>query len=182
MINKHDARLEVFEKRKAISLDTVKILSKKIFENALNLNVLKNHKTLLLYSAFRNETDTELFFKYALNNNIPVAFPKVIGENMEFYIINSLCDLKKGYMGILEPVEGLPVFNSDEGVIIVPGVAFDRHKCRCGYGKGFFDKYLSKHDNLIKIGICFEFQLYNKLKNNEHDIPMDYIITENTII
>lgn len=182
MINKQDARFEVFEKRKAISPDSVKKLSEKIFDRAIGLPELKNAESLLLYSAFRNEADTELFFKYALDNNIPVAYPKVIGENMEFYRINSHLDLKKGYMGILEPVEGLPVFDLDKGVIIVPGVAFDRHKSRCGYGKGFFDKYLSKHEHLVKIGICFEFQLYNKLKNNEHDIPMDYIITENTII
>ena len=100
---------------------------------------------------------------------------------MYFYRINDLEDLKKGYMGILEPREGLPVSECNEGVIIVPGVAFDKNKARCGYGKGFYDKYLSKHPKLVKIGICFEFQLYDELVTDSHDILMDYIVTEKMI-
>jgi len=80
--------------------------------------------------------------------------------------------------GILEPI-GKEFTNTDEiNLILVPGVAFDKNKNRLGRGKAFYDKFLPK---LIcpKIGICFDFQLIDKVPIDKYDIPMDFVISEN---
>ncbi len=71
-------------------------------------------------------------------------------------------------------------------VLIIPGIAFDRQYNRLGYGKGHFDKFLSKGEKLgyqpLKIGVCFDFQLQDSLPVEEHDEKMDVIITETMIL
>ena len=181
MITKQNARLEVYDNRKKLSEEDFNRQSGEIFQKLFDIEDFKNAKKLFLYSSIRNEVSTELILNYAMQNNITVHYPRVQGDVMFFYKINSMDDLKKGYMGILEPLDGLPISDNKDGVIIVPGVAFDKEKSRCGYGKGFYDKYLSKHTNLVKIGICFEFQLYDSLEKDSHDILMDYIVTEKMV-
>lgn len=182
MITKKEARQIVSIERKKMSEANCMELSKSIFDRLITLDEFKKSRLLFIYSAIRNEVNTGLLLKYAFDNNIKVAFPKVIGSDMFFYEITSRNDLKKGYMGILEPVEDLPECIPDIGTIIVPGNAFDRKCHRTGYGKGFYDRYLEKYPNLIKIGLAFDYQLFDELEMDSYDIPMDYVITENLII
>ena len=101
---------------------------------------------------------------------------------MKFYYITSLNDLTAGYKGIPEP--GLycePAAENRQKIILVPGVAFDINGNRTGYGKGYYDRYLSKHSNLIKIGAAFSLQVVDSIDADEFDIPLDYIVTENNI-
>lgn len=181
MITKQEARAQVINARKQLSKEECHKLSERIFEKVVELKEFKAPKCLLLYSEIRNEVSTRLFLDYALHNNIIVAYPRVEGDIMKFYRINSYEDLKQGYMGILEPLKGLVELEPLDGVIIVPGVAFDKKRARCGYGKGFYDKYLWDHKALTKIGICFDFQLFDSINTETHDILMDFIVTESTI-
>lgn len=64
-------------------------------------------------------------------------------------------------------------------IIIVPGLGFDKDLNRLGRGKGYYDRYLS--DEVIKIGVCFNEQVLEKIEVEKNDIKMNYIITENTI-
>lgn len=66
-------------------------------------------------------------------------------------------------------------------VILIPGLAFSEKGERLGRGKGFYDKYLHKYRG-VKIGICFEVQLENHIPTEEHDIHLDYLVTEERII
>jgi 5-formyltetrahydrofolate cyclo-ligase len=63
----------------------------------------------------------------------------------------------------------------------VPGIAFDRKMNRLGRGKGYYDRFLSKI-SAPKIGICFDFQLLDKIPAESTDIKMDYIVSENELI
>ena len=61
-------------------------------------------------------------------------------------------------------------------VILVPGVAFDRTLNRLGRGKGFYDKILSQ-TKACKIGICFDFQLLDRIPTEVHDVRMTQVIS-----
>jgi 5-formyltetrahydrofolate cyclo-ligase len=63
----------------------------------------------------------------------------------------------------------------------LPGLAYDRKCNRAGYGKGFYDRFLEEHKNLVKIGIAYDFQVFDELETDIWDIPLDYVITETTI-
>ena len=60
-------------------------------------------------------------------------------------------------------------------LIIVPGVGFSPRGERLGHGKGFYDRLLAETP-AIKVGICFELQLFDRLATQPHDIPMDKLL------
>lgn len=185
MTDKITARNKVKQYRNNMSSGDNCRYSRLIADAIINMPQFKECNNLYIYKAFRNEPDTDIIISQAIKLNKTVAIPKVTGMDMNFHIIsgkNSLQSLTEGYMGITEPDSTLPVLKENSGVIIVPGVAFDRKCNRSGYGKGFYDRFLAKYPDLIKIGIAFEFQIFDEIETNAFDIPMDYIITEQQII
>ena len=139
-------------------------------------------KDILCYSAFGNEVSTRALIDKAYADGKNVYFPRVEGDEMNFYRVYSLEDMKDGYKGIREPFYLDNKYNNTSGAIcIVPGVVFGRDGYRIGYGKGFYDRYLSRFPGLYKIGICFEVQLVDSVPIGPYDVQMDEIICENYI-
>ena len=71
-------------------------------------------------------------------------------------------------------------------VMLLPLLAFDKNRNRLGYGKGYYDRYLSKtskkNNQIIKIGIAFSFQEFKRIPVNSTDVKLDYILTEKGIL
>ncbi len=152
----------------------------KIIEKLLSLPEIKKAKYILLYYPHRNEVNTLPLIKKFLKEGKNVLLPKVQGNNIIPIIFKDFSQLKEGYAGIKEP-EGKPVSPEKIDIVIVPGVAFDRKGHRLGYGKGYYDRFLSKTDAL-KIGLAYDFQIVENLPAEEHDVPLDLIITPTQII
>lgn len=80
------------------------------------------------------------------------------------------------HFGILEP-SGEAVNNFDEiDLVLVPGVAFDQDGGRLGHGKGYYDNFLPKLKNALKIGVGFSYQLVDKAPCEEHDYRLDGVV------
>ena len=77
-----------------------------------------------------------------------------------------------------------PEYNSSEiDLVIVPGVVFDVKMARYGRGLGYYDRFLSKLSGVKVIALAYDFQVSKKkLKLDDWDIKMDYIVTEKRII
>ena len=133
---------------------------------------------LFCYVDFNHEVGTEGIMKEAWKLGKNVWIPKVFGEEMEFFRIDSLDNLEKGNFGVLEPAEYGKKADETDALVIVPGVAFDKNCNRIGYGKGYYDKYLSVHPTLNTIGIAFDIQLIEELPVEENDRRLDAVITE----
>ena len=90
--------------------------------------------------------------------------------------------MKEGeQFGILEPVgEIFEAYNLID-LMIIPGVAFDTSLHRMGRGRGFYDRLLSVAET-VKIGICFDFQLVERVPVEEFDVPMNNVITPNGFV
>lgn len=90
----------------------------------------------------------------------------------------------EGYGGILEPPatwEEVPFEEVD--TLIVPGVAFDRTGRRLGYGKGFYDRLLAhRNPQATVVGVVFDELLFDEIPHEEHDMPMDYVVTPHEVI
>ena len=65
---------------------------------------------------------------------------------------------------------------SNNCVCIVPGICFDKNGYRIGYGKGYYDKYLS-NKSIYKIGICFKECLIDNMPHDLYDIKVDLIVS-----
>lgn len=119
--------------------------------------------------------------------DIAVAVPRVEGQRMQFYAVREMQDLHKGAMGILEPAGVEPV-RVEDGIMLVPGLAYDERGYRAGYGAGFYDRYFAEHglcepnaSGVLKIGYAFSFQLVQRMEAQEHDVALDALMTEKGI-
>lgn len=90
-------------------------------------------------------------------------------------------DMEKGAYGILEPKTVRKADENNIDVILVPGLAFDRNGGRMGFGKGYYDRLLES-SKAVKIGLCYDFQILEKIPTESHDVPMNFVITEKEIL
>jgi 5-formyltetrahydrofolate cyclo-ligase len=80
--------------------------------------------------------------------------------------------------GMAEPAPDLPVIIPEEiQLALVPGLAFDRHGWRLGYGGGYFDRFLKGFKG-VSAGVVFHALLLDEVPHTRMDIPMDWILTE----
>jgi len=179
---KNQLKESILEKRNSLSKEEILEKSNKIKNNLFNLNHYKKSKTIMLFVSINSEVSTHEMIKEALNNKT-IIVPKVAHHEIEPSIIIDFDNLvPSGKFGILEPIEAMKTAYKNIDLILVPGIAFDREGHRIGYGFGFYDKFLKKVPKAIKIGLCFDFQLVDKIPREMHDVPVDLIVTEKRIV
>ncbi len=106
--------------------------------------------------------------------------PRVNGVNLDILPYEE-SRLELGSFHIEEPTGDNVADVNDIELMIIPAVAFDRKGNRLGRGKGFYDRLLSS-SRATKIGVGYEFQLFDSIPSEAHDVPMDMIITQKTVI
>ena len=160
-------------------------------EHLAGWELFQKARSICFYYPLGKEVDLLSAAGLALALGKEVYFPRTERLRMEFYQVTDLEHFKEGNFHVMEPEGGrrLEVFRVQESerdgerppkglLILVPGVAFDRQKQRLGYGKGYYDRYLSDIPEAVKAGIAYECQIAERLPAEEQDIPMDYVITE----
>ncbi len=187
MKTKGEIRKKILNIRNNIEKEQV-IEKSKVIVNKLKSNIeFKESKTVFIYMDFKNEVQTFDLIKDMIKEKKRVVIPYTDVENtiiIPVEINNIENDLKLCSFGYLEPKEEkvIPIDPFEFDLIIVPGVAFDKNLNRIGFGKGYYDKILSKKRNDTKaFAIAYEFQILDEIPKEEHDIKMDKIITEETI-
>lgn len=147
-----------------------------------SLECVKNAKTICTFLSAFKEPDTIEIVRQLWEKKCRVIVPISDTETntLSLSCIDNMDDLKKGAYGILEPSVVKTADERDIDVILVPGLAFDRHGGRMGFGKGYYDRLLET-SSAVKIGLCYDFQLFDTIPTESHDVPMDFIITEKEI-
>jgi len=133
-----------------------------------------------MYNSLEDEVQTPNFIaKWSGEKNF--YLPVVKQNDLVFRKYNPAIVCQKSGYGIMEPRGDDFVDYNKVDLVIVPGVAFDRKMNRLGRGKGFYDRFLPKL-KAPKLGICFDFQLLDKIPTEETDIKMDFLVSENELI
>ncbi len=170
--------------RNNISSDNLHSKSLMIAEKLNELDLVKRAELIMCYVSFGSEVFTHEIINTWLSQGKQVCVPRVLktkGKSMEAVKISSFEELEPGTYGVLEPTSGQKNIVSPDSidVVIVPGCAFDINRNRMGYGAGYYDRFLELiSDNCLKVGVAFDFQIMDEIPCEEHDIPMDIIITE----
>ncbi len=185
-MEKNEIRKSIKDLKKHLPESDQKGYSERILEQLYNIPEFKKCKMIFSYVSFNQEVITTSLIKTAFEHGKKTAVPKITNEGMKFFFINSFEDLKPGVLGILEPTtkeEAIPA-PLEENLVIVPGLAFDEHKNRIGYGKGYYDSFFAKYQSypLIKIALAYDFQILKKVPADDFDIKVDSIITQCGII
>ena len=139
----------------------------------------RSSKLIGAYFAFGSEVKTEHIIDEARALGKKLALPRVEGQSIRFYEMSSIKYLVKGLFGTMEPLPHDPMEKID--FLVVPGIAFDKKGYRLGYGKGYYDRYLSEKRPRFSIGLAYNSQLLASLPHCNHDEKLDAIATEEEI-
>lgn len=189
METKISIRNQILSLRNALPINECEEKSNIITQNVLSLLSVQKAEYVLCYASYKSEVQTDILIKELLKEGKKVYLPRVCGEKMDFYRIRSLIDLIEGYKGIPEPEAACTerftrtMWEKDKArvVMLLPGVAFSESGARIGYGKGYYDRYLSHIPCMERISLCYELQMVEAIPADTYDIPMTIIVTEEKI-
>jgi len=180
---KNNIRADIKAWRRALDPQKKADLDSGVLASVLKMREYKSAETIFVYVSTSIEVDTFGIIEAALKDGKKVAVPRCIPETyqMTFHYIDSFDCLKPGTFSVLEPDENLPIADDfGKSLMIVPAMVIDMYGYRLGYGKGYYDRYISKY-NGVTAGICYIDNLRNKLLHGRYDQKLDYIITEKYI-
>ena len=174
-------RKEIRERRKSLTEEEIQAGSRRIAEKILSMECYQKARAVYLYMDCKGEASVQEILNQAFRDGKRVAAPRVFGEDMKYFYITSMEDLEPGYFGIPEPKTDLLEACEEDALLLVPGVAFDPKCHRCGYGKGFYDRYLSAHPGHRTIALAFDFQIKEEIPSNEFDVCPEMVVTPTRI-
>ena len=178
-------RQEMLQKRKALSAEQRDHASQEILRRLYQEPAYRNAKTVMAYVSMRDEVQLDPLLEDCLRKGKQLAIPLIVGKGeMEAVRVPSLETLVKGAYGILTVREEERQLLSAEQIdcVIVPGAAFSRKGERLGLGGGYYDRFLERCPQAVRMALAFSFQLVEELPVESHDITVDWIITEQEYI
>ncbi len=180
---KDDIRAEYSARRAAMDPGEKKRRDAAICRAALSLVSFRFAEYVLLYAAMENEIDIFDVAREALSRGKKIAFPRcdTVTHSMQYHTVGSLDELAPDAYNILEPPAGAPVYDpineKRSAVCFVPGLVYDRAGYRLGYGKGFYDRYLS-HFSGCTLGVVYSDYILPSVPRGRYDVSVDILLTE----
>ena len=162
LLQKQIIRETVAALKKSLSDETIAEKSRLVCNRLVQTDLFQKAKCIAIYCSTKKEVQTLLLIE-EWRTEKHFVLPVISGEIMHFF--------SEGKLTLPEEID----------LFVVPGIAFD-HACnRLGRGKGYYDRYLS-NTNKPTIGLCFDFQLFESIPCEPHDIKMTQVITETVIL
>lgn len=168
--------------------------SEEILRRLTEMHEYHRARSILIYIDKGSEARTKEIIGHALKHKkkvyVPVCFES---PYMDFYEISSLEGLVKSRFGVLEPeIESAQTekeklapytsFTRENTLCITPCIAADKEGHRLGYGKGFYDAFLErKEDMFITVALCYDEMLETVIPSDIFDIKQDIILTESAL-
>lgn len=197
-MNKKELRIKYKALRNQLSENDVEEMSLAIANNVLTLPIWeKTYFHIFLPITEHKEVNTEFILHLLSGKDKEIIISKSDFEtrNMTHFLLTDNTKIKKNQYNIPEPVDGIEVPTNKIDVVFVPLLAFDKTGHRVGYGKGFYDKFLTEckpdtspdnyRDELakqtIKIGLSF-FEAEEIIEDIfKNDVKLDYCVTPNGV-
>lgn len=177
---KESLRNLLLEKRDNTSFDLMKIASDKIAKKLKKIRAFRDAQKIGAYYPIGSEVLTQDIIQELLSQGKEVFLPRVSGENMDFKKISDFSSLESGSFDIMEPKIECETLNNLD-LILVPTVGITPKGVRLGYGYGFYDRFLANHKTLT-ISLTLEKQVVKNIPKSDHDVLIDWIVTEDNII
>ncbi|NBU80810.1 MAG: 5-formyltetrahydrofolate cyclo-ligase [Flavobacteriaceae bacterium] len=183
-MNKKELRAKYRALRLKLSPEEVEDKSLAIANKMLQLDVWeKTYFHLFLTIEEQKEVDTEFILQILGGKDKEIVVAKSNFETLKMtnYLLTDNTKFQKNQYNIYEPINGIEVPNTKIDVVFVPLLAYDKKGNRVGYGKGFYDVFLSKcREDVIKIGLSF-FEPEDIIEDvSATDIRLDFCVTPTT--
>ena len=180
MMTKDELRKTLKEKRASISQEEKKELDQAIIGQILSSEAYKNADIVLLYAPIQSEINLLPLVRAARKDGKAVAFPRCNTEqsSMQFYLLLEEARLTPGAYGIPEPPADAPLcVPSEHSLCILPALTFDPFGMRIGYGKGYYDRFLTTFRG-VTAGAVYEKMMIKRVPAEPHDLPVELLFTE----
>ena len=182
-MQKKTLRADARQRRASIAPDELAQLSACICTHVLG--IIDGNNPVMLYVSKAGEVETGTLIASLIERHGHVVVP-IIERRTTSLRLSYLRDpsvLVESTFCVPEPIaHELPAQADDIKAVIIPLLAFDRTGNRLGYGAGYYDRFLSAHPAIPRIGLAFSCQEFAAIPGDEHDMKMDLIITENGVI
>lgn len=186
-MTKAEARKEFLKRRQALTDAQRDVLNLRLYNRFFASGYLDLIKTFHMFLSMERtrEPDTWQFVDKIRREmpHIRLVIPRVNSDgSMDHIYFEGLHQLKQSDLGILEPTQGIPANVKNIDMVLVPLVAVDVEGNRVGYGKGFYDKFLTScRPDCKKVGISF-FEPAGKFSDIQpYDVPLDACFTPNEL-
>jgi 5-formyltetrahydrofolate cyclo-ligase len=176
---KRALRARMLAVRNALAAEEVARRSEQVAARLLALPEAQQAGTIFCYLSFGAEVDTHSVVRRWLGEGRQVLVPAFDKQQRGYRpcaIRDFDRDVAPGHFGILEPRLPVPVELAAD-VAVVPGLAFDAHGHRLGFGRGYYDAML-KGFRGAKVALAFDCQMAGAVPAGEADVPMDIVVTE----
>ena len=182
-LEKNKIRQEILKKRNNLSTEEVEKKSDLIIQNLEKF--IKNAENIMIFMDMKNEVKiTKLMKLYPEKSFFISKITDSKNREMKInkYKENELVLHKFGYY----ESSSSDFYNENIlDIVIVPAVVFDLEKNRIGFGGGYYDTFLKKirggNKKVLFIGICYDFQIIEKVPAEEHDVVLDFVVSESRI-
>lgn len=175
-MDKKELRDYIRKFKRAMTKEEIESKSEKLGELFLASDLYKQAKNIYGYLPYNQEVRTTAMLEQAQKDGKRIAVPKILGDTMIFIWLDDLTAVERGYSGIPEPIDLTPVADDPTALVLMPGMAFDPQGHRCGYGGGFYDKFLASEPEHPTLALCYDFQVLPHLDTEEFDIPVDCVL------
>ena len=184
-MKKTELRIKYKALRKQLSENETEEISLAVANKLLTIPIWeKTYFHIFLPITEHHELNTEFILHLLSGKDKEIIISKSDFEtrNMSHFLLTDNTKIKKNEYNIPEPVDGIEVPSHKIEVVFVPLLAFDKKGHRVGYGKGFYDKFLSEcKPETIKIGLSY-FEAEDLIEDVfEDDVPLDYCVTPDKI-
>ncbi len=180
-MDKKALRAEIREKKRAMTEQQIALTSEALAQQLYAHPAYRDARSIFGYLSYNQEVRTMPILEQAQRDGKRVAVPKVMGDEMIFLWLDDLSRVELGYCNIPEPVDNGPEAVDETALVLMPGLAFDPSGRRCGYGGGFYDRYLEAHPHHPLLALCYGFQMYDELETDPHDIPVNFVLSQEVL-
>ncbi|MFD0960885.1 5-formyltetrahydrofolate cyclo-ligase [Paenibacillus chungangensis] len=188
-IDKSVLRARLAAERDALNEELRVVWSERCSQHLVNYVQECGFNRILAYVPFRSELNISPFVEWCWSSDVEVWVPRCRRQDrsMTFYRLRDWDNLVDGAYGIKEPDPETMETLSEAvlpDLVIVPGLGFDYHGGRIGYGGGYYDRYAAAASNDWKskpvswIGVGYESQIMEKVPTEAHDLRLGGIATE----
>lgn len=182
---KQELRKYLLKQRRMMDKKNIEDKSKKICEFLCSWPSYLAAKTVMLFLSMSDEPQMQAVFQHAWNTGKSVYVPHLLEEygKMEAAELREFQSLVRGRLNLLVPDPAQIVILSPEKIdlVVVPAVAYQSDGGRLGMGGGYYDRFLPKTTNSIRVGVCWDSHVVAELPDESHDQKVDFLLTETGI-
>jgi len=184
-VYKQNMRAKARLRRSELSIEAKHLADEAIKSNVVRLRQYAKCHTVLIYVSISGEIDTEGIIRRCLADGKRVAVPRCVTgtREMVFHYITDLGQLSPGAFGVPEPSEDMPRVDPREGegmLMLLPALTADHFGYRLGYGKGYYDRYMSKFSGCSAV-LCYDDDVVRRLTHGKYDVPSQVLVTDKYI-